>query len=161
MSVPEVIPIRHEPDHRTSTIGRWQGGQFFASVTAAFPEGWSGDDWQSQKRWCAALHRFDGAGRHLNSRIQFTGTTADGERKAIDAARLLLAEWLDALPERQYQDITIAPFEVRFEGALFGLVVEEDVDEEEDDEEEDDGVWAEFYPDGLGFKAPWHGCYDT
>ncbi|MFE5675478.1 hypothetical protein ACFQ7B_04965 [Streptomyces erythrochromogenes] len=159
MSVPEVIPIRHEPDYRTSTIGRWQGGQFFASVTAAFPEGWNGDDWQSQQRWCAVLHRFDGAGRHLDSRIQFTGTTADGERKAIDAAQLLLAEWLDALPERQYQDITIAPFEVRFEGALFGLVVEEDVDEE--DEEEDDGVWAEFYPDGLGFTAPWNGCYDT
>lgn len=29
------------------------------------------------------------------------------------------------------------------------------------DEEEDDGVWAEFYPDGLGFKAPWNDCYDT
>ncbi|MET9469435.1 hypothetical protein ABZY44_32505 [Streptomyces sp. NPDC006544] len=70
---------------------------------------------------------------------------------------MLLAEWLNALPERQYQDIAIAPFEVRFEGALFGLVVEEDVDEED----EDDGVWAEFYPDGLGFHAPWDGCYDT
>ncbi|MGW6416731.1 hypothetical protein [Streptomyces sp. NPDC055055] len=159
MSVPEVIPIRHEPEYRTSTIGRWQGGQFFASVTAAFPEGWSGDDWQSQKRWCAVLHRFDEAGRHLDSRIQFTGSTAEGEQKAIDAARLLLAEWLDALPERQYQDITIAPFEVRFEGVLFGLVVEEDVDVE--DEEEDRGAWAEFYPDGLGFNAPWNGCYDT
>ncbi|MGW6690696.1 hypothetical protein [Streptomyces sp. NPDC054961] len=160
MSVPEVIPIRYEPDYRTNTIGRWQGGQFFASVTAAFPEGWSGDDWQSQKRWCAVLHRFDEAGLYLDSRIQFTGTTADGEQKAIDAARLLLGEWLDALPERRYQDIAIAPFAVRFEGSLFGLVMEEDVDEEEVDEE-DGGVWAEFYPDGLGFNAPWHGCYDT
>ncbi|MFG3041394.1 hypothetical protein ACGFYZ_31270 [Streptomyces sp. NPDC048330] len=103
------------------------------------------------------LHRFDEAGRHLDSRIQFTGSTAEGEQKAIGAARLLLAEWLDALPERQYQDITIAPFEVRFEGVLCGLVVEEDVE----DEEEDRGAWAEFYPDGLGFNAPWNGCYDT
>lgn len=156
MSVPEVIPIRHEPDYRTSTIGRWQGGQFFASVTAAFPEGWSGDDWQSQKRWYAVLHQFDGAGQHLDSRIQFTGATADGEKRAIAAARQLLAEWLDALPERQYQDIAIAPFAVRFEGALFGLVVEED-----EEDEEEDGVWAEFYPDGLGFNAPWSGQYDT
>ncbi|MFD7630724.1 hypothetical protein ACFV7Q_32675 [Streptomyces sp. NPDC059851] len=158
MSVPEVIPIRHEPDYRTSTIGRWQGGQFFASVTAAFPEGWSGDDWQSHKRWCAVLHRFNEAGKHLDSRIQFTGTTADGEEKVITAARRLLDEWLDALPERQYQDIAIAPFEVRFEGALFGLIPEEDEDEEGEDT---DRVWMEFYPDELGFQAPWDGSYDT
>nr|WP_095871218.1 hypothetical protein [Streptomyces sp. TLI_235] len=98
------------------------------------------------------LHRFDEAGSHLDSRIRFTGTTADGEEQAITAARRLLAEWLDALPERRYQDVAIAPFVVRFEGALFGLVLEEDEDEE------DDGVWAEFYPDGLGFQAPWNGC---
>ncbi|MET9657786.1 hypothetical protein [Streptomyces sp. NPDC006510] len=159
MSVPEVIPIRHEPDYRTSTIGRWQGGQFFASVTAVFPEGWSDDHWQSQKRWCAVLHRFDGAGRHLDSRIRFTGTTADGEKKAIAAACQLLTEWLDALPERRYQDIAIAPFAVRSEGALFGLVLEQH--EDDADEEDDDGVWAEFYPDGLGFQAPWDGYYDT
>ncbi|MFJ6793742.1 hypothetical protein [Streptomyces sp. NPDC091268] len=161
MSVPGIIPMRHEPDYRTRTIGRWQRGQFFASVTAAFPEDWRGGDWQSHKRWCAVLHRFDGAGRHLDSRLQFTGTTADGEEKAIDAARRLLAEWLDALPERQYQDIAIAPFEVRFEGARFGLVVEEDVDAEGEEDEEGDGVWAEFHPDGLGFHAPWDGCHDT
>ncbi|MEW2121154.1 hypothetical protein AB0945_39660 [Streptomyces sp. NPDC005474] len=121
-------------------------------MTAAFPEGWSHDEWQSQKRWCAVLHRFDGAGRHLDSRIQFTGTTADGEQKVIDAARLLLDEWLDALPERQYQDIAIAPFEVQFEGALFGLILEA---------EDPDDVWVEFYPDQLGFHAPWDGYYDT
>ncbi|MEU4271067.1 hypothetical protein [Streptomyces sp. NPDC026092] len=156
MSVPEVIPIGHEPDYRTSTIGRWQGGQFFASVTSTLPEGPLGDDWQSQKRWCAVLHRFDGAGRHLDSRIQFTGTTADGERKVIAAALQLLDAWLDALPERAYEDIAIAPFAVRFEGALFGLVLE---GREEGGEE--DSVWAEFYPDGLGFSPPWDGQYDT
>ncbi len=30
-----------------------------------------------------------------------------------------------------------------------------------DEEDEDDSVWAEFYPDGLGFNAPWNGYYDT
>ncbi|MFG3228803.1 hypothetical protein ACGF07_29050 [Kitasatospora sp. NPDC048194] len=109
------------------------------------------------------LHRFDAAGRHLDSRIRFTGTTADGEQKPIGAARLLLDEWLDVLPERQYQDIAIAPFAVRFGGSLFGLVLEEHVDEEDvdEEEEEDGGVRAEFRPDGLGFGAPWHGCCDT
>ncbi|MET8981100.1 hypothetical protein ABZX85_36450 [Streptomyces sp. NPDC004539] len=157
MNVPDVIPIKHEPDYHTSTIGRWQGGQFFASVTAAFPEGWSdwsSDDWQAKKRWCAVLHRFDEAGRHLDSRIQFTGTTADGEQKAITAAEQLLGTWLDTLPERQYRDIAIAPFAVRFEGALFGLVLEE-----QDENAGDTG--AELHPDGLGFYPPWDGCYDT
>ncbi|MFD0411227.1 hypothetical protein [Kitasatospora sp. NPDC127116] len=157
MNVPEVIPIRHEPDYRTDTIGRCEGGQFYATVVAAFPEGWSGDDWQAVKRWHAVLHRFDEAGHHLGSRIESTGTTADGERQAVDAAALLLEQWLDALPGRHYQDIAIAPFEVRFEGALFGLVLEVD----EDEEDEEDRVHLELYPDGLGFFAPWDGCYDT
>nr|BFD95900.1 hypothetical protein KitaXyl93_72600 [Kitasatospora sp. Xyl93] len=160
MNVPEVIPIRHEPGYRTDTIGRCAGGQFLASVTAAFPEGWSGDDWQPRKRWYAVLHRFDATGRHLGSRIEFTGTTADGERQAVAAAQVLLAQWLDALPGRHYQDIVIAPFEVRFEGALFGLVVEVD-DEDDEEQDEEDRVWMELYPDGLGFTAPWDGCYDT
>jgi hypothetical protein len=151
MRVPEVIPVMHEPEYRTSTIGRWRGGQFFASVTAAFPEDWSGDDWQTHKRWCAVLHQFDGAGRHLESRIQFTGSSTEGEKQAIAAAQQLLGEWLDDLPERRYEDIAIAPFVVRFEGALFGLVLEE----------EDDDVSAELYPDGLGFYPPWDGSYDT
>ncbi|MFG2820614.1 hypothetical protein ACGFX4_14450 [Kitasatospora sp. NPDC048365] len=155
MDVPEVIPIRYEPDYRTDTIGHWQGGQFLASVTAAFPEKWSGDDWPAHKRWHAILHRFDHAGRHLDSRIEFTGTTADGEQAAIDAAGRILDAWLDALPDRQYRDIAIAPFAVHREGCLFGLVVEHD---------EDDGeveVRAELYPDNLGFYAPWDGEYDT
>lgn len=166
MSVPDVIPIRHEPDYRTPTIGRWQGGQFLASVTASFPEDWDhSGDWQPLKRWCAVLHRFDDAGHHLDSRVRFTGTTADGERQAIAAAEAVLDEWLDALPERHYQDIAIRPFEVRTEGVLFGLVLEYDSDGEDgedgDGEDGDDGVWAELYPDNLGFSAPWDGYYDT
>ncbi|MET8980896.1 hypothetical protein ABZX85_35370 [Streptomyces sp. NPDC004539] len=154
MSVPDVIPIRHEPDHYTRTIGRCRDGQFLASVTAAFPEDWndwSRDDSLAAKRWCAVLHRFDAAGRHLGSRIEFTGTSAEGEQRAVDAARRLLDAWLAGLPGLRYQDIAIAPFEVRFEGALFGLVLEEDEDE----------VNAELYPEGLGFYPPWDGCYDT
>ncbi|MFD8011105.1 hypothetical protein [Streptomyces sp. NPDC058955] len=159
MSVPEVVPIAYEPDYRTATIGRWDGGQFLASVTAAFPEGAGrmGDDWRLHKRWYAVLHRFDAAGRHLESRIESTGTRADGERRAVEAAQTLLATWLDALPGRRYGPVAVAPFAVRHEGALFGLVVE-DHSEDEDDEE---GNWVELHPDGLGFSAPWDGTYDT
>ncbi|MFE6778496.1 hypothetical protein [Streptomyces sp. NPDC057702] len=154
MRVPEVIPISHEPDHRTSTIGRWRDGQFLASVTAAFPEGWRGEDWRAAKRWFAVLHRFDTAGRHLDSRIACTGGTADGERAAIAEAERVVAHWLEALPGRRYADIAIAPFALRREGVLFGLVVEGGADG-------DTGVRAELYPDGLGFFPPWDGSYDT
>ncbi|MFJ3219079.1 hypothetical protein ACIPLC_24520 [Kitasatospora sp. NPDC086801] len=142
MNVPELIPIRYEPDYRTRTIGRWRGGQFFASVTGAI----------GRPECFAVLHRFDAAGRHLDSRIRSTAAAED--------ARHLVAEWLDALPGRAYGDIAIAPFAVRVEGELFGLVREES--EEDDGEEgEDDGICFELYPDGLGFHAPWDGCYDT
>lgn len=30
MAVPEIIPIGYEPDHRTDTIGHWDGGQFLS-----------------------------------------------------------------------------------------------------------------------------------
>ncbi|MFD6974548.1 hypothetical protein [Streptomyces sp. NPDC059949] len=38
--------------------------------------------------------------------------------------------------------IAIAPFAIRFEGALFGLVLGED----EEEDEEADRVWAELNP---------------
>ncbi|MFF2774244.1 hypothetical protein ACFVU3_04980 [Streptomyces sp. NPDC058052] len=170
MNVPDVVPIAYEPDYRTATIGRWDGGQFLASVTAAFPEGRTvGDDWARHKRWYAVLHRFDAAGRHLGSSIVSTGTTEDGEREVVEAARLLLDEWLDALPGRRYESIAVAPFAVRCEGALFGLVVEHHGEEDEGGDVEGDGDggedgagdWVELYPDGLGFSAPWDGTYDT
>ncbi|MFG2235812.1 hypothetical protein ACGFNX_38425 [Streptomyces sp. NPDC048723] len=68
MAVPEIIPIAHEPDYRTSTIGRFSGGQFLASVTYAVPNGFAmGDGWEEQKRLFAVLHKFDHDGHHQGS----------------------------------------------------------------------------------------------
>jgi hypothetical protein len=143
MSIPALIPIRHEPDYRTSTIGRWTGGQFFASLT-----GTSGD------RFCAVLHEFDDGGSHLRSRIRFTDDAAD----AVAAAEAQLAEWLGTLDGATYEDIAIAPFSVVHEDVLFGLVRESHRDYPEGREQDD---WAELYPDRLGFSHPWNGLYDT
>ena len=104
-----------------------------ASVTATLDE--------QERRWYAVLHLFDGAGRHRSSRIEATGTAADGLTR--------LDDWLAALPGRRFADIAIGPFSVHHEGQLFGLVVEEDRE------------WVELYPDRLGFSAPWDGLYDT
>ncbi|MFD7452045.1 hypothetical protein [Kitasatospora sp. NPDC059827] len=141
MNVPALIPIRHEPDWRTDAIGRCQDGQFFASAV-----------WADGRPY-AVLHRFDPAGRHLESSIRAVGTAAE--------ARRLLDEWLDALPERAYGDIAIAQFSVEVDGVLFGLLLDEEEADEDDEGGEDEGPWVELRPDGLGFHAPWDGCYDT
>ncbi|WP_380284388.1 hypothetical protein [Kitasatospora purpeofusca] len=150
MSVPEVVPIAYEPDYRTDTIGRFRGGQFLASVTFAVPQGAADPRVPS----CfAVLHRFDDAGRHLDSRIEAVPGAFGGE--VAKTAGRLLERWLDALPEREFGDVAIAPFAVHVDGVLFGLVLER----HHEGAAEDD--WAELYPDRLGFHAPWDGTYDT
>ncbi|OIJ63858.1 hypothetical protein [Streptomyces mangrovisoli] len=68
MSVPEIVPITHEPGHRTATIGRYAQGQFFASATYASPRGSGfGEGWEERQRLYAVLHRFDFEGRHVHS----------------------------------------------------------------------------------------------
>jgi hypothetical protein len=157
VAIPELIPIRHEPDYRTSTIGRYDGGQFFAWITGAFPPGTKiGPDWGEHKRWYAVIHRFDRDGHHTGSDVFCPGTgTTIAYSDAIDAK---LAEWLDALPGRKYCDIAVRPFQLTVDGIVFGLVPECHGDYPEGEEEDD---WAEFYPGRLGFYPPWNGLYDT
>ncbi|MFI7690728.1 hypothetical protein ACIBQ6_16775 [Nonomuraea sp. NPDC049655] len=151
MAVPEVIPIIHEPDYHTDTIGHWKGGQFFGSVMAAFPEGSTHtDDWPKHKRWYAVLHTFDAAGHHLGSRIEHTDAD-DDHRSAVALAEERLKHWLDKLPGLRFDDIAIRPFRHTFDGVLFGLVIETFEGEEH----------AEFHPNNIGFYEPWDGLYDT
>jgi formate hydrogenlyase regulatory protein HycA len=158
MAVPEVIPIAYEPHGRTEAIGRYADGQFLGSVTYAFPKGFDlGAGWEEHKRLYAVLHTFDPDGGHLDSEIWCAGTWAEqqhdphGPDSVVARARAHLATLLRSLPRRTYTDIAIRPFQLTFEGALFGLVTGEDEGE----------PWAELYPDHLGFGAPWDGSYDT
>ncbi|MGW2270518.1 hypothetical protein [Streptomyces yangpuensis] len=163
MTVPEIIPVAHEPDYRTSTIGRFSGGQFLASVTYAFPDGFvMGDGWEEQKRLFVVLHTFDHDGRHQESDIWCAGTWAEqmkrpyDERSVVARADARLADVLAGLAEREYGDIAIRPFRITVDGVVFGLITEchtEDGSGEHD--------WAELYPDRLGFSVPWNGEYDT
>lgn len=158
MAVPEVIPIAYEPKHRTETIGRYADGQFLASITYAFPEGFRPDDgWEEHKRLYVVLHTFDAEGRYRDSEVWCAGTWAEqqravqGEYSVLSRARVHLAKLLRSLPRRSYTDIAIRPFQLTADGVRFGLVT--GVDEGE--------AWAELYPDGLGFSEPWDGTYDT
>lgn len=162
VAVPLIIPIAYEPGYRTETIGRYAGGQFLASVTYAFPDGFRlGSGWEEYKRLYAVLHRFDPEGRHVGSDIRCAGTWAEqrrgphGDDSVLSRARSRLAALLEDLPQREYGDIAIRPFQVIVDGVTFGLIIER----HEEGEGEDD--WAELYPDRLGFSAPWDGRYGT
>jgi formate hydrogenlyase regulatory protein HycA len=154
MAIPDVIPIRRIAGYRTDTIGRYDGGQFFAYVTGASPRGTfhAGWDWRAHKPWYAVLHRFDHAGAHLASSIHTPGL---GIR---DGLAELLVTWLNELPGREYCDIAIRPFELIYDDTRFGLVLESHGDYPEGATELD---WAELYPGRLGFSCPWNGRYDT
>jgi formate hydrogenlyase regulatory protein HycA len=158
MAVPEVIPIAYEPNQRSGAVGRYADGQFLASVTYAFPQGFRPDDgWEEQKRLYTVLHTFDAAGRYRDSEIWCAGTWAqqqsapDGDGSVLSQARIHLAKLLRALPRRSYTDIAVRPFQRTVDGVLFGLLVEED----------EDGSWAELYPDRHCFGPPWDGSYDS
>ncbi|MEU9317799.1 hypothetical protein [Streptomyces sp. NPDC048295] len=172
MAVPAIIPIAHEPDYRTGTIGRYTGGQFLASITYAFPDGFTlGDGWEEHKRLYTVLHRFDHEGRHVDSEIERVGTWAEqrqrpqGEDSVLARAQSRMAALLDGLPGREYGDIAIRPFRLMVDDVLFGLVVERhdggEDGHENDEVDEHEDEWAELHPDGLGFYAPWDGQYDT
>jgi len=135
--LPEVIPIVHEPDFRTSTIGRYAEGQFFGSI--------HGTHIDALGEITVMLHLFDDDGRH-------TGSTIRG-RVALDDADALLAQMLATLPGAEFGDIAIRPFLVMQDGVRFGLV--------DDTAPESGGPHAELYPQGLGFAAPFDGYYDT
>jgi hypothetical protein len=164
MAVPQVIPIAYEPKHRTETIGRYADGQFLASITYAFPEGFRLDDgWEEHKRLYTVLHTFDADGRYRESEIWCAGSWAeqqrdpDGPDSVLGRARAHLGKLLRSLPRRSYTGIAIRPFQLTVDGVLFGLVVREDDEPYEDG----GGDWAELYPDHLAFGAPWDGTYDT
>jgi formate hydrogenlyase regulatory protein HycA len=148
MALPEVIPIAHEPDYRTDTIGIYDDGQFFASVTGAYRDE---DEHRSElMRYYGVLHLFDKDGNYRSSEIRFLGA---GRFNDVRPTRDPLEALLDTLPGRRFGDIAIKPFRLGFDGVVFGLI-----DESGD---HGDGDWAELYPDGLGFQEPWDGEYDT
>lgn len=158
MAVPEVIPIAYDPNQRSGAVGRYADGQFLASVTYAFPQGFRPDDgWEEQKRLYTVLHTFDAAGRYRDSEIWCAGTWAEqqraphGDDSVLSQARIHLAKLLRALPRRSYTDIAVRPFQRTVDGVLFGLLVEED----------EEGSWAELYPDRHCFGPPWDGTYDS
>ncbi|MGR6320649.1 hypothetical protein Q2K19_22565 [Micromonospora soli] len=133
MPVPRLIPIAHEPDYRTGTIGRYDGGSFLASAYGHH----------------AYVHLFDRDGAYRRSTI-----VRVEDRGVLGSA---LEELLADLSGKVYGDIAVQLFQTQHDDVVFGLV-DESGDRAGDGSHVD---WAELYPDRLGFHEPWDGLYDT
>ena len=121
-------------------------------VTATLPEPLP-RDWEKHKRWYAVLHTFDRKGKHLNTEAWFAGTTAGGERKAVEKAQAKLDQMIVALGKVKYGDVKVGLFQVQIDGHTFGLV--------DASEPEEDYVSIHLLPNDLAFFEPWDGTYDT
>lgn len=153
MAVPKSIKIAREEGYHTDRIGKYgDGNQFMGFVTATLPMPLP-KDWQSKKRWYAVLHTFDKKGNHLNTEGWFAGTTASGERKAVDKAQAKLDQMITALGKVKYGNIKVGLFQVQIDNHTFGLV---DASEPDEDYES-----IHLLPNDLAFFAPWDGTYDT
>lgn len=157
-NIPNLIPIkRHENQHSgTHYIGHYgSGNQFWAQVAAGFrpPAGGKNNkDWESRKCWYAILHKFNSQGDYLSTNYKFTGTTADGESKVIETAKLHMDKFIEELGAIHFGDIAIKLFNVDVDEHVFGLI---------DTSSAETGDSATMMPGDLVFFEPWKGEYDT
>jgi formate hydrogenlyase regulatory protein HycA len=153
LAVPNLIRIARQEGYHTDQIGKYrEGNQFMGFVIATVPKPLP-RDWQTHKRWYAVLHTFDRKGKHLHTEAWFAGTTANGERKAVEKAQAKLDQMIAALGKVKYGDVKVGLFQVQIDGHTFGLV---DASEPEQGYES-----IHLLPNDLAFFEPWDGTYDT
>ena len=151
VTVPSTIRIERTEDYYTDYIGRCADGSQFMGLVVATLEGPPDEGWEARKRWYAVLHRFDAKGNHLETKSEFTGTTADGEEEVVARAQAKRTEMVDSLGDVDFCDVEIALFSTSIDGHEFGLF----------DESDEDGPRAELRPNDFLFTPPWDGSYDT
>lgn len=156
MAIPERIPVSRTGGNYSSCMGFYsldvEDNQFWGQIVACFAPTPKGD---SQKRWYAVLHRFDGWGRHIGTEHWCAGPERPwGD--TIERADAKLDEMVAALGEIEWADIEVRLFSVEIDGCTFGMV---DVSEPEAGP-----AFAErvaMRPGSLLFRPPWDGSYDT
>ena len=154
MAIPDLIPIAYMPGSRTPTIGHYAHGQFYATLTCAYPESFDRrtmrDQWREHERFYAVLHRFDPEGHHTGSDIWQEPRSADGSQ-----AEAKVSAWLSALPGLAFGPIAVRPLRIVVDDVVFGLIPLSYI--------EAGSHWerAELLPESLSFAPPWDGIYDT
>src|SRR5262249_7209713 len=96
-------------------------------VTGAFPSGmkyYSGDDWQTKKKWLALIHRFSADGDHIHTEARLGAFDIEGRRTAGDKAfahlERMYAELVTA-GEPEFCDIWVKLFSVEIDEVTYGL----------------------------------------
>lgn len=137
MTLPDKLPIRWMPDLQTSHVGRFNvSDQFFLVHHAAHSEVCASGNGEY-----AALYCFDRNGKLTTHKII-------GPLKTVAdvSMRQLLAE----LGPHEFRDIFVAPFQVRFDGQVFGLVPDSE-----------SGTITLQPGSIITFMEPWDGEYYT
>ncbi|MHC5537218.1 hypothetical protein ACYOEI_03160 [Singulisphaera rosea] len=166
MAKPEKLRIPLDEYH-FENVGRLPDGtQFMAYVTGAFPTGqsyYSGDDWQSKKKWLGVIHRFDADGRYIATGYELGGFEIEDREVAGAKAFALLGEMFSDMlsgVEPEFCDIWVAPFSVEIDDVTYGLIYEQSDEEPEEGEERSD--WVMLEPRDIMFHPPWDsGEYST
>jgi formate hydrogenlyase regulatory protein HycA len=150
MRFPESIPIERIEDYHTHYVGTTeQGLQFWGYITfvwTVLPKDIQGD-WKDYRNEYAVLHIFDNEGNHLETRHWLAGTTNQVSDSTLDGH---LESMIAALQPVLYRDIQVKLFQTIIDGAIFGLVPEEEYG------------FIELQPNStIAFSAPWDGSYST
>lgn len=150
MNFPETIPVARMEDYHTHYVGNLTDGrQFWGYETFVFdaPYHEIRTEWEKHRLEYIVLHLFDAAGRHLETRHLFEGTTDQTKGQSNEE---LVEDWLDEMGEFEYQDIRIAPFLTIIDGITFGLIPDEDT------------KTINLQPSStISFSEPWDGEYNT
>lgn len=109
MSIPDKIQIRWMPDLHTAHIGQYGDSEQFLITEHLVPS--LNDD--SLAREYIALYCFDSSGKLTSHKI--AGPLAFDTEATVDSL-------LSDLAGHKFGDIYVAPFQVTFDGRIFGLL---------------------------------------
>ncbi len=125
------IPITREEGYHTNVLGTYTDGQYMGFAFFLEPY---------QKHLISALHLFDSAGNHLESKFW---DSDDGSEVEVE-----LEKAVAALPQNRPGNIAVLTFSVEWNQTVFGLI-----------SQSDDRI--DYVPYGLAFFSPWDGTYET
>ena len=131
--IPKLIKIKREEDYHTHYVGTYADGKIFVGFPF-FAE-------RNQQRPLAVIHLMDVNGTHVESTLW--------EAEKMFQAEAELRNYVDALPNRKFEDVAVKQFSIKKNGLIFGLIASDETER------------VSYEPYGLAFFPPWDGTYET
>ncbi len=141
-----AIKIKRKPNDHTHYIGQLDNGNQFMALEAFFHKLPITSDWQRTRKEFVVFHLFDKDGKHLSSKHQFVGITADidGRELNTDIENLMVG-----MGHGVFTDIRIQPFSVSIDEFEYGFI------------KDDENYCFILEPNDLSFYAPFDGEYES